>query len=61
MEQELILVLKNLEVIYPSLYELFNKSFTQYFGNKKFTKLCHEDKQTLVYVNDKFRIIILVD
>ena len=42
------------------LYELFNKSFTQHY-NKKFTKLCHEDKQTLVYVNDKFRIIILVD
>ena len=60
LEQELILVLKNLEVIYPSLYELFNKSFTQHY-NKKFTKLCHEDKQTLVYVNDKFRIIILVD
>ena len=62
MEQEIVLILKNLEIIYPSLYELFNKSFTTYLGNdKKYTKISYENKQTLVYVNDKFRVIILVD
>ena len=61
MEQEIVLILKNLEVLYPSLYDLFNKNFTQYGNNKKFAKISYENKQTLLFVNDNFRIIILVD
>ena len=30
MKQEIILILKNLEILYPSLYELFNKNFSEY-------------------------------
>ena len=61
MEQEIILILKNLDIIYPSLYELFNKSFTKYLGDKKYTRISNENRQTLVYVNDKFRVIILLE
>ena len=61
MEQEIILILKNLEIIYPSLYELCNKSFSQYLGEKKYTRISYENKHTLVYVNDKFRMIFLID
>ena len=34
MKQEIILILKNLEILYPSLYELFNKNFIEYGGGK---------------------------
>jgi len=61
MEDEIILILKNLDIIYPSLYELFNKSFTKLFSNKNYTRIFHENKQILVYINNKFRIIILLD
>ena len=61
MEKEIILILKNLEVIYPSLYDLFNKNFSQYGNNKNFAKISFENKQSLLYVNDNFRVIILVE
>ena len=61
MENEIILILKNLEILYPSLYELFNKNYNKYGNNKKFTRISYENKQSLLYVNDNFRIIILVE
>ena len=62
MEQEIILILKNLEVIYPSLYELFNKSFSEYDEKEiKYTRISYENSQTLIRVNNKSRIIVLVD
>ena len=61
MEKEIILILKNLEILYPSLYDLFNKNFTHYGTDKKFAKISYENKQNLTYVNDNFHIIILVE
>ena len=61
MEQEIILVLKDLEILYPSLYDLFNKNFTTYGNSNKFAKISFENKQSLLYVNDNFRIIVLVE
>ena len=62
MEQEIILILKNLEVLYPSLYELFNKTISKYDKiDKKFTRISYENSQTLIYINDNFRVILLVD
>ena len=61
MKKEIILILKNLEILYPSLYELFNKNFSEYGSENKFVKISYEEKQSLVQVNEKFRIIILVN
>ena len=61
MEKEIILILQNLEKLYPSLYDLFNKNFNLYRNVKNFTKISFENKQTLLYVNDIFRVIILVE
>ena len=61
MKKEIILILKNLEILYPSLYELFNKNFNEYGSGNKFVKISYEERQSLVQVNEKFRIIILVN
>ena len=60
MKKELILILKNLEILYPSLYELFNKNFDQYVSGKKFVRISYESKHSYVEVNDKFKVIVLV-
>ena len=53
-----ILVLKDLESVYPALYELFNQSYT-YLEGKKFVRLGESESLTLV--NDNFKVILLVD
>ena len=58
METENIIILKDLEIVYPSLYELFNQSYT-YLLNIKFTRL--GKSKSLSMVNDKFKVIVLVD
>ena len=58
METDIILVMSNLEIIYPSLYELFNQSYT-YLEGKKFVYLANS--KSLSLVNDKFKVIILVN
>ena len=60
METENILILKDLEIVYPSLYELFNQSFTHLF-NIKFARLGKSRALSLSLVNDNFKIIVLVD
>ena len=61
MEQEKVLVLKNLESIYPSLYDLFNQNFTV-VGEKSFARIALGSSDNLMsYVNDKFRCVILLD
>ena len=58
METENVIILKDLEIVYPSLYELFNQSFT-YFLKIKFARL--GKSKSLSLVNDKFKVIVLVD
>ena len=58
METENVIILKDLEIVYPSLYELFNQSFT-YLLNIKFARL--GKSRSLSLVNDKFKVIVLVD
>ena len=58
METENILILKDLEIIYPSLYELFNKNFIDLLGTN-FAKLGKSSSLSLV--NDNFKVIVLVD
>ena len=58
METDNILILKDLESVYPSLYELFNQSFT-YLDKKKFVRLGSSESFSLV--NNKFNVIVLVE
>ena len=56
-----VLVLKNLESIYPSLYDLFNQNFKQ-IGDRKYTRIALGYSNSMYQpVNNKFRCIILVD
>ena len=61
MEEGKILILKNLEHIYPALFELFNRNFIK-INEKNYlsiTMSSSENKQFLV--NDEFRCIISVN
>ena len=55
-----ILVLRNMENIYPSLYNLFNQNFTN-IGTKKFARIAFAEYNILSLVHEDFRAIILVD
>ena len=55
METENILILKDLESVYPSLYELFNQNYI-YLNGKKFVHL--GESKSLSLVNNKFKVII---
>ena len=54
-----VLVLKNLEIIYPSLYDLFNQNYTK-MGDKQFSKIAFANAKSSSEVNRKFRTIVLV-
>ena len=58
METDSILILKDLESVYPSLYDLFNQSYIILDG-KKFVHL--GESKSLSLVNDKFKVIVLVE
>jgi hypothetical protein len=53
--------MKNMELIYPSLYELFNQSFTKEGSKKKVRIALGNSFNPDLIVNDKFKIIIIVD
>ena len=55
-----ILVLKNMENIYPSLYNLFNQNFTM-LGGKKFARIAFANYKSYSVVHNDFRAIVLVD
>ena len=55
------LVLKQLECVYPSLYNLFNQSFVS-FGSKKYINISVGSRRDLfTYVHNQFKCIILSD
>ena len=58
METKNILILKDLDFVYPALYDLFNQSFIN-FNRKKFVHL--GQSKSLSLVDDNFKIIVLVD
>ena len=61
MEEGGTIVLKNLESVYPALYELFNQNFTV-MCNKSFTRISIGSSLNIfTYVNDKFKCIVNVD
>ena len=61
MEKGTITVFKNLESIYPSLYDLFNQNFLVQ-DNKKYARIAIGSSNNKPYeVNDNFKSIIIVD
>ena len=60
MENEIILILKGLEIIYPSLYDLFNQNFSEFNGNR-YAKISFSNNQSTSLINNKFKIVVLVD
>ena len=58
MSEDCILILKDLEKIYPSLYELFNLNYMR-FGNKYYTKIAFSNSKISSEVNPKFKVILL--
>ena len=61
MEQGNILILNNLESVYPNLYDLFNQNFTV-LGNKNYARLAvGSTTNTFSFVNNNFRCIVNVD
>ena len=61
MEKSSILILKDLEIIYPSLYDLFNQNFT-INGDKNYARLSlGYSNNTFSLVNDEFKCIVIVN
>ena len=60
METDNILILKDLDMIYPSLYDLFNQNFT-IMGEKKFARIAFEYAKISSEVNKDFHVIVLVN
>jgi len=60
METDCILILKDLDMIYASLYDLFNQNFTC-MGDKQFARIAFEYSKISSEVNKDFHAIIIVD
>jgi len=60
METNCILILKDLDMIYASLYDLFNQNFT-IMGDKQFARIAFEYSKISSEVNKDFHVIIIVD
>ena len=60
METENILILRDLDMIYASLYDLFNQNFTC-MGDKKFARIAFETARISSEVNKNFHCIVIVD
>ena len=61
MEQDKVLLLTDLEPVYPALYDLFNQNFTV-MSNKNYARIAiGSSTNTYSLVNDGFKCIILVD
>jgi len=61
MEKGGILILKNLETVYPSMYDLFNQNFTV-VGNKNYARLAvGSTTNNFALINNNFKCIINVD
>ena len=60
MESDNILILRDLDMIYASLYDIFNQNFTC-MGDKKFARIAFEYAKISSEINKDFRVIIIVN
>ena len=59
MSSDCVLILKNLELIYPSLYELFNQNYKK-IGDKYFSRIAFANSRLSSEVNSQFRVVLLI-
>ena len=59
LEQDIILILKNLSTTYASLYDLFNQRFS-IIRNKKFIEISLGEVTNTALVNDNLKIIVFI-
>ena len=59
LEQDIVLILKNLSTTYASLYDLFNQRFT-YTKNQKFAEISLGEVSNSTYINNDLKIIVLI-
>ena len=56
-----LVIIKNLEKLYPSLYYLFNQSY-EIKGDNKYIKISYGSSYSKYYkLNEKFRVVILLN
>ena len=60
MESDDILLMQDLDMVYPSLYDLFNQNFT-IMGNKQYARIAFEYAKISSEVNRNFHVIVLVN
>ena len=60
METDDVLLMQDLDMIYPSLYDLFNQNFT-IMGNKQYARIAFEYAKISSEVNRNFHVIVLVN
>ena len=61
MEQNKVLLLSDLESVYPALYDLFNQNFTV-VSEKNYARIAiGSSNNTFSLINDDFKCIVLVD
>ena len=60
METDNVLILRDLDMIYPSLYDLFNQNFTV-MGDKKYARIAFEYAKISSEVNKDFHVIVIVN
>ena len=60
METDNVLILRDLDMIYASLYDLFNQNFT-IMGDKKFARIAFEYAKISSEVNKNFHVIVMVN
>ena len=60
METDNVLILRDLDMIYASLYDLFNQNFT-IMGDKKFARIAFEYAKISSEVNKDFHVIVIVN
>ena len=60
METDNVLILRDLDIIYPSLYDLFNQNFT-IMGEKKYARIAFEYAKVSSLVNPDFHVIVIVN
>jgi len=61
MNEDTVMILKNLSCMYPSLYDLFNQNFRR-VGESNYARIALGNSNTQNYkVNDNFRCVVLMD
>ena len=60
MSSDNILILRDLDIVYASLYDIFNQNFTS-MGDKKFARIAFEYAKISSEINKDFRVIIIVN